>query len=82
MEDKDIKSAISVDYALLAAVNSLTAALSKVPGFDVNYAADAINRFIETPISPDVPDLELYRDVLEGVRFQMLHPLINDNQEE
>lgn len=82
MEDKDMKSAISVDYALIAAVNSLTTALSKMPGFDVNYAANAINRFIETPISPDAPDLELYCDVLNGIRFQMLHPLEQDDKEE
>lgn len=75
MDEKNMEIAVSVDYALIAAISSLAAGLSKVKGFDLSLATNTIDQYIKNPVNPDIPDRAVYEQVLETVRFQILHPV-------
>jgi hypothetical protein len=75
MDEKNMEIAVSVDYALIAAISSLAAGLSKVKGFDLSLATNTIDQYIKNPVNPDIPDRTVYEQVLETVRFQILHPI-------
>lgn len=75
MDEKNMEIAVSVDYALIAAISSLAAGLSKVKNFDMALATRTIDQYIKNPVNPDIPDRDVYQRVLETVRFQIQHPI-------
>lgn len=75
MDEESTNIAMSVDCALIAAISSLAAGLSKVKGFDMSLATRTIDQYIKNPVSPDIPNRTAYEHVLESIKFLIVHPL-------